>query len=133
MPSGASTEPVLRAEDPVTPAPRTGPVYTPPPEDPRDRHLLFWSGAGVAAAGVGVFVYGITRQVELSGCDDPGFACLEESTVQRQRTLGFVMGGTLLAAGATLIVIDLMSTRASDRADVRLGLGLASLSLTVHR
>jgi len=72
--------------------------------------------------------------MELSGCSDEGFACLEESTVERQRTLGFVLGGTLLAAGATLITIDLITTRDSrDRADVDLGLGLASFSLTVRR
>ena len=48
--------------------------------------------------------------------------------------LGFVLGGTLLAAGATLITIDLITTRDSrDRADVDLGLGLASFSLTVRR
>jgi hypothetical protein len=104
------------------------------PSGESDGHALFWTGAGAAAVGAGVLIYGITRQVELSGCSDAGFGCLEESTVKRQRTLGFVLGGTLLAAGAALITIDLVrSSAARDSADVELGLGLASFSLTVRR
>ena len=78
-------------------------------------------------------VYGITRQRELSGCSDAGFACLEEDTVKRQRTLGFVLGSTLLAAGGTLIVVDLLRGSSSQGAEVELGVGTASLSLTVRR
>ena len=78
--------------------------------------------------------YGIERQRELSGCSDVGFVCLEESTVKRQRTLGMVLGGVLVAAGATLIVLDLLSSRQRQSyTDVELGIGFASLSLTVRR
>ncbi len=99
-----------------------------------NRHILLWAGAGGAAVGLGVLFYGIERQRELSGCSDAGFVCLEESTVKRQRTLGMVLGGVLVAAGATLIVLDLLSSRQRQSyTDVELGIGFASLSLTVRR
>lgn len=133
VPSGGEDLPVISVGDPSSAG--SSSVYSAgTAEEPSNGHAMFWAGAGAAAVGAGVLVYGITRQMELSGCSDEGFACLEESTVERQRTLGFVLGGTLLAAGATLITIDLVTTRDSrDRADVDLGLGLASFSLTVRR
>jgi hypothetical protein len=97
-------------------------------------HVLAWVGVGTAAAGLGVLAYGIERHTKLSGCSDAGFTCLAASPVERQRTAGMVVGGALVAAGAALIVIDLVRRpEAETHADVELGLGLASLSLTVRR
>jgi hypothetical protein len=131
VPSTVDALPVITVGDPASAG--SSMEYRPPSVEEDERHLLFWAGAATAGVGVAVLVYGGTRQRELSGCSDPGFACLSESTVKRQRTLGFVLGGALIAAGGTLITVDLLRARSSERARVELGIGLASLSLTVHR
>lgn len=99
----------------------------------RPRVLLF-AGSGVAGVGLGVLAYGIGRQVSLGGCSDPGFACLEEDRVARQRSVGLALGAVMLAGGATLIVLDVLTHgHADERADVSVDVGLASLALTVRR
>ena len=108
-------------------------IRTPAGDQDSDPHILRWTGVGAAAVGLGVLIYGIERQRELSGCSDRGFVCLNESTVQRQRTLGLVLGGALLLGGATLFVLDLLKSNQSSYTDVELGFGFASLSLTVRR
>lgn len=99
---------------------------------PRSRALLY-VGLGTAGVGVGLLAYGIGRQVALSGCSDFGYACLNEDRVSRQRSLGLGLGLGLVAGGATLFVIDMVRPRAAPSADVRLGVGFASLSLEVRR
>ncbi len=106
------------------------------PAPDRGTSRLPWYIAGGAAAGVGagVLLYGILRQTELSGCDDPGFTCLNEGTVQGQRTAGMVTGALLMAGGAAVIVVGAVGGRggAEGSAEVACGIGLGSAACRVE-
>lgn len=124
LPAGLDEFPRSEAGDSGTGVPRDG---------RRRGHALLAVGVGVAGVGAAMLGYGIARQVSLSGCSDPGYGCLEESTVSTQRSVGFGLGAGLLAAGGALIVVDLVRAGRTTTSDVRLGVGLASLSLEVRR
>lgn len=132
VPGGPEGDPVIVLDGGSGGSVDFGPAPVgPAPSRPR---VLLFTGSGVAGVGLGVLAYGIGRQVSLGGCSDAGFACLEEDRVARQRSLGLALGAVMVAGGATLIVLDLLTHGGTDdRADVAFGVGLASLSLTVRR
>lgn len=78
------------------------------------RSMLF-VGAGIAGVGVGTLIYGIERQVKVSACTDPGSFCENLSTGERERSIGLAIGGTLTAAGAAMIVVDLLRHSSYER------------------
>lgn len=109
----------------------TTPTPAAQPSEGRHGHALLIAGAAAAGVGAGVLIYGIARQTALSGCSDPGYVCLNDGPVRTQRTLGMVAGSVLLAGGGSLIAIDLLRNRGSST-EARLGVGLASLELTLR-
>lgn len=78
-------------------------------------HTMLYVGIGMAGAGLTGLIYGIERQVKVSDCNDPNNFCDNLATGERQRTIGLAVGGTLTAAGAALIVVDLIRHSAYQR------------------
>ncbi len=131
----AGEQTLQQQEEQVVSAPTSDPGWVVGPGEPVDRGAspglpLIIAGGATAGVGVGVFIYGILRQTSLSGCDDPGFVCVNESTVERQRTAGMVTGALLMAGGGALMTIGFIQRGRSDDgvASVECGVGLGSAS-----
>lgn len=129
IPDDAAAQPTNVVTTPVVGTTPSGPATV--GTEPAPGHTLLIVGAATAGVGAGLLIYGIARQTALSGCSDPGYVCLSEGPVRTQRTLGMVAGSLLLAGGASLIVIDLVRDRSAST-QARLGVGIASLELTVR-
>jgi hypothetical protein len=71
-------------------------------------HAMLFAGAGIAGAGVATLIYGIERQTKVSACTEGDNYCENLAAGQTQRSIGLAVGGTLTAAGAALIVVDLL-------------------------
>jgi hypothetical protein len=114
------------------------------PAAPRDDHkrkeiILYSVGGGVAAIGVGLLAYGISRGIAVGKCGERDSLGLQnycnpdsEDSAKAQSIAGYAVGGVLLAGGAALLVYNVISSRHDDaqRAQTRCGLGLASASCT---
>jgi hypothetical protein len=120
------------------------PVATPPTSRPSQWHLpaaLIAGGVGVAGVATGV-ITGLMAGSRYSKAERecPGRACVEGSsgwdTVQSFRTLrtvstvGYIVGGVGLAAGATLFLLTPSKTTSSARADsVHVWLNVSSVGV----
>ncbi len=125
----------------ATPAPVTSTpndISRPPPDDANKKKKILWYslGAGTAAVGAGLLIYGIVRSTADSDCGslkgDYRVYCNPDSVdkIHTQTIAGAVSGGVLLAAGAGLFVVGALTTRHSDvpRAATTCGIGYASAS-----
>ena len=89
---------------------------------------LIVGGAGLAAIGTGLLIYGAVRGGDKVDCDknycpDPG----QNDSVKTQSIVGYAVGGALMAGGAALIVVGALSGRDDKRqAASQCGVGFAS-------
>lgn len=97
----------------------------------KDRKLLWYVlGGSTAAVGTGLLIYGIVRngdKVDCGGniyCPDPSQA----DSVKTQSIAGLAVGGTLMAAGAALIVVGALTGNSGgeQQAKTQCGVGYAS-------
>jgi len=105
-----------------------------------DKRILWYSlGGGVAAAGVGLIVYGVVRGGATDKCgkrDDLDLLtyCNPDSVdkADRQSILGYALGGVLVAGGAALVVVGALTHKNDDvrTAGAQCGVGLASANCT---
>jgi hypothetical protein len=105
-----------------------------------DKRILWYSlGGGVAAAGVGLIVYGVVRGGATDKCgkrDDLGLLtyCNPDSVdkADRQAVVGYALGGVLVASGAALFVVGALTHKKDDvrSAGTHCGVGLASANCT---
>jgi tetratricopeptide (TPR) repeat protein len=147
---GASAAPTPAA---AAAAPAAGaPVLTSTaPAPSSDKRVLWYSlGGGVAAAGVGLIVYGVVRGGATDKCgkrDDVGLLtyCDPDAAdkAERQAKVGYALGAVLLAGGAGLFVVGALTHKHEDarqatlrsgaerpRASTQCGVGLASANCT---
>lgn len=100
----------IRDEDLSAPA---GGVTTDQPptttrtEDAPRGHAMLFAGIGASVVGVGFLAYGLERNAKLQDCEAPNY-CAEADMGRRERAAGLAVGATSLAAGAALIVVDLL-------------------------
>ena len=119
---GASAAPTPAA---AAAAPAAGaPVLTSTaPAPSSDKRVLWYSlGGGVAAAGVGLIVYGVVRGGATDKCgkrDDVGLLtyCDPDAAdkAERQAKVGYALGAVLLAGGAGLFVVERSRTDVKTR------------------
>ncbi|HEY6882291.1 MAG TPA: tetratricopeptide repeat protein [Polyangiales bacterium] len=128
VPAGQVVEIQLPADGsaPVTaqPTPPAAPVndgYRPPPEDSHKKKILWYSlGAGTAAVGAGMLVYGIVRGTADNDCGslkgDYKVYCNPDSvdSIHTQSVVGYAVGGALLAGGAAMIIVGALTGRHDD-------------------
>lgn len=105
-----------------------------------DKRILWYSlGGGVAAAGVGLIVYGAVRGGATSDCGKIDRVGLEtycnpdsQDSIERQSKVGYGLGAVLVAGGAALFVVGALTHKRDDtrRAGSECGVGLASASCT---
>jgi len=141
VPGDSAPTPAAAAAAPAAGAPvqdSTGPA----PSSGSDKRILWYSlGGGVAAAGVGLVVYGVVRGGATDKCgkrDDLGLLtyCNPESAdkADRQAVVGYALGGVLLAGGAALFVVGALTHKHEDTrpgsASTQCGVGLASANCT---
>ncbi|MET0286890.1 MAG: tetratricopeptide repeat protein [Polyangiales bacterium] len=129
--------PVTATATPATPGPRNDGYAPPPSDDTRKKKLLWYSlGAGTAAVGAGLLVYGIVRGTADNDCGSVqgGFRvyCNPDSkdSIKTQSVVGYALGGALLAGGAAFFVVGALTGRHDDqpRASTQCGIGMASAS-----
>jgi hypothetical protein len=104
-----------------------------------DKRILWYSlGGGVAAAGVGMIIYGVVRGAATDKCNERDALglttyCNPDSVdkADRQSVTGYAMGGVLLAGGAALFVVGALTHKRDDRqAKTQCGVGLMSANCT---
>lgn len=110
------------------------------PSSGSDKRILWYSlGGGVAAAGVGLIVYGVVRGGATDKCgkrDDLGLLtyCNPDSVdkADRQSIVGYALGSVLVAGGAALVVVGALTHKNDDvrAAGTQCGVGLASANCT---
>jgi hypothetical protein len=110
------------------------------PSSSSDKRILWYSlGGGVAAAGIGLIVYGVVRSGATDKCDkrdDLGLRtyCNPDSVdkADRQAVIGYALGGLLVAGGAALFVVGALTHKKDDvrSAGTQCGVGLASANCT---
>jgi Tetratricopeptide repeat len=123
LPADGSSAPATAAAVPAAtqPAPKDG--YAPPPDDSSKKRILFYSlGAGTAAVGAGLLVYGIVRGTADNDCgsvngNNERIYCNPDSvdSIHTQSVVGYALGGVLLAGGAALFVVGALTGRHDDR------------------
>ncbi|HEX5658418.1 MAG TPA: tetratricopeptide repeat protein [Polyangiales bacterium] len=130
-------QPATATTTPATTAPvATGDGYRPPPDDGTKKKKILWYslGAGTAALGTGLLIYGIVRGGADSDCGslkgDYRVYCNPDSvdSIKAQSLAGYISGAALLAGGAAFFVVGALTTRHSDapRAATRCGVGYGS-------
>ncbi len=147
VPAGQVVEIVVPSEgqpsaQPVPPpsgVPGTEPG-APPPSSNR-RWLWYGLGAGTAAVGAGLLIYGITRGVAKSKCGDTDALDLQtycnpdsEDAAKRQSLAGYITGAVLLVGSAPLFVVGALSGRHDDArlGKTECGFGLTSARCTLR-
>jgi hypothetical protein len=135
----AAPTPAAAAAAPTPGAPVSTGAST-APSSGSDKRILWYSlGGGVAAAGVGLIVYGVVRGGATDKCgkrDDLGLLtyCNPDSVdkADRQSILGYALGGVLVAGGAALVVVGALTHKNDDTrsAGTQCGVGLASANCT---
>jgi hypothetical protein len=110
----AGTEPAPSA-DTVPPSGQASASTTVDTADAGSKGTPFFIAAAVLGAGaVGSVVWALNRNSELDGCEDEGFACLEQDAVETQRTVGFVLTGVLGAGAIGALVYGLIINGEND-------------------
>ena len=111
----------------------------PPAHHDKKKIILYSTGAGAAAAGIGLLVYGIVRGGAGDKCGkrDKTLDLLtycnpsSQDAAQRQSIAGYVSGGLLIAGGAALMVVSALSGRSdAKQAKTQCGVGPSSASCT---
>ncbi len=96
--------------------------------------MLFYAlGGGAAAVGVGAFLYGWRRSLADDDCTGSTYCDPDtKKSAETQSVIGYVVGGLLLAGGATLIVVGALSKDDQQQASTQCGVGFASASCRVR-
>jgi hypothetical protein len=132
LPADANA-PAPVAAAPAPQAPGNDGYAPPPPDDGKKKKILWYSlGAGTAAVGAGLLIYGIVRGTADSDCGslkgDFRVYCNPDSvdSIHTQSVAGYAVGGVLLAAGAGLFVVGALTTRGDRPQAAQCGIGMAS-------
>lgn len=107
-------------EVPIRDADLTAPTAPRPVETARAAaptphgHGMLYAGIGASVVGVGMLAYGLERNAKLANCEAP-YYCAEADIGRRERAAGLAIGSASLAAGAALIVVDLLRGRHEEQ------------------